>query len=232
MNRTATNIINLVFILILFLTSAGTIIANKRLTAPALIYLDPGHGGSDGGAVGADGTAEKDIVLNVCLCLKTYLENAGFQVKMTRAGDYDLAPGSSKNRKRDDIHRRCRMINASDCLLYLSVHANKFSDKRIRGAQVFYNKNQPGSKVLSEAIQEAIGGILQNTRRFAKPINGKYLIENAEKTGCLVEIGFLSNPEELNLLKDAVYQDRMAYAIFTGILMFLENNENMQARPG
>ncbi|MGB4014816.1 MAG: N-acetylmuramoyl-L-alanine amidase, partial [Bacilli bacterium] len=111
-------------------------------------------------------------------------------------------------------------------------HANKFSDKRIRGAQVFYNKNQPGSKVLSEAIQEAIGGILQNTRRFAKPINGKYLIENAEKTGCLVEIGFLSNPEELNLLKDAVYQDRMAYAIFTGILMFLENNENMQARPG
>lgn len=124
------------------------------------------------------------------------------------------------------------MINASDCLLYLSVHANKFSDKRIRGAQVFYNKNQPGSKVLSEAIQEAIGGILQNTRRFAKPINGKYLIENAEKIGCLVEIGFLSNPEELNLLKDAVYQDRMAYAIFTGILMFLENNENMQARPG
>jgi N-acetylmuramoyl-L-alanine amidase len=124
------------------------------------------------------------------------------------------------------------MINASDCLLYLSVHANKFSDKRIRGAQVFYNKNQPGSKVLSEAIQEAICGILQNTRRFAKPINGKYLIENAEKTGCLVEIGFLSNPEELNLLKDAVYQDRMAYAIFTGILMFLENNENMQARPG
>lgn len=158
MNRTATNIINLVFILILFLTSAGTIIANKRLTAPALIYLDPGHGGSDGGAVGADGTTEKDIVLNVCLCLKTYLENAGFQVKMTRAGDYDLAPGSSKNRKRDDIHRRCRMINASDCLLYLSVHANKFSDKRIRGAQVFIIKTNPARKFYRKRFKKRLAG--------------------------------------------------------------------------
>ncbi|HHZ17950.1 MAG TPA: N-acetylmuramoyl-L-alanine amidase CwlD [Acholeplasmataceae bacterium] len=229
MKRTATTIINLVFLLVLCLTSAGTIIASKRLAAPALIYLDPGHGGADGGAVGADGTAEKDIVLNVCWSLRAYLENAGFRVKMTRTGDYDLAPANSHNRKRDDIHRRCDLIDASDCLFYLSIHANKFFAPSVRGAQVFYNKNRSEAKELAEAIQEALGAILKNTRRFAKPIGGKYLIDNVKKTGCLVEIGFLSNPEEIGLLKDAAYQERMAYAIFTGIMTYFENRAPIRA---
>ncbi|MCK9536473.1 MAG: N-acetylmuramoyl-L-alanine amidase [Bacilli bacterium] len=228
MNKSVTNIINIVLLIILFFTSAGTIIANKRVTVLPLIYLDPGHGGPDGGAVGADGTKEKDIVLRVSLNLKTYLENSGFQVKMTRSGDYDLAPNSSNNRKRDDIHKRCSLINNSDCLLFVSVHANKFSDKRIYGAQVFYDKHHPEAKELAETIQLMISDIMQNTKRIAKSIAGKYLIENAVKTGCLVEIGFLSNPDELILLKNESYQDKMAYAIYAGIISFLECNNKMQ----
>ena len=55
------------------------------------------------------------------------------------------------------------------------------------------------------------------------------MIDNVKKTGCLVEIGFLSNPEEIGLLKDAAYQERMAYAIFTGIMTYFENRAPIRA---
>ena len=226
MNKSVKHI-NVVLLLILFFISVAAFSANNKVNVAPLIYLDPGHGGSDGGAVGYDHTSEKDIVLHVSKYLKTYLENSGFRVKMTRDGDYDLAPKNCQNRKRYDIRKRCELINNSSCLLYVSVHANAFSDKSIRGAQVFYNKNTLQSKELSEMMQSSITKTMQNTKRMAKPISGKYLIENVKKIGCLVEIGFLSNLEELQLLKSSAYQDRMAYAIYLGIISFLDSNNNI-----
>ncbi|NLD27065.1 MAG: N-acetylmuramoyl-L-alanine amidase CwlD [Acholeplasmataceae bacterium] len=218
-------IFNILILLILFVTSVGTVVVSKNITKQQkTIYIDPGHGGPDGGAVGLDRVYEKDIVLSVSKKLAFYLGQAGYNVQLTRNGDYDLAGEDSVNRKRDDIYKRVDMINASDCLLYVSIHANIFSSPRVYGAQVFYKTGSQAGEILASEIQEAIKSLLQNTERVAKSITDKYLIDNVQKTGCLVEIGFLSNPEEVRLLQEEFYQEKMAYAIYLGIASYLVNN--------
>jgi N-acetylmuramoyl-L-alanine amidase len=215
-------IINTVLLFILFMTSVGAFYVSKTVTKTEnLIYIDPGHGGPDGGAVGIDGVHEKDIVLKIALKLEKYLKQAGYNVLLTRTGDYDLAPESSENRKREDIYKRVAMINSSNCLLYVSLHLNKFSSPMIYGAQVFYKTGDKESEKLSNDIQETIKSILQNTDRVAKTINDKYLIDNTKKVGSLVEMGFLSNPDEIIMLQDDFYQEKIAYSIYLGIATYL-----------
>lgn len=185
------------------------------------IYLDPGHGGIDGGGVSKTGVHEKEINLNICFYLKDYLQNSGYRVKMTRTGDYDLASKNSKNRKHDDILKRVNLINNNNTVLFISVHCNIYSDSNIHGAQTFYKSNNIESKKLSESIQEKITNILKNTDRKAKSITDKYIIENTNKTGSLVEVGFLSNDKELELLTSKTYQDLIAYCIYIGIIDYL-----------
>ena len=215
-------IINLLFLLILFIASYALVTAKNYYIKNNLIYLDPGHGGPDGGAVSHLGDFEKDIVLDIAKRLKLYLVNAGYNVKLTRDGDYDLAPDTSKNSKRDDILKRVELINNSNCLLYLSIHANKYPSPKIYGAQVFYKPYSLEGKLLAEEIQTAFQESLKNTTRKAKAITGKYLIEHATPPGALVEVGFLSNPEEAKLLVEEYYQEKVAYAIYVGILSYLE----------
>ena len=223
MNKAIIKTINLILLGILMITSTGAIIVSNEINSLPLIIIDPGHGGPDGGAVSNDGIYEKDIVLAISIKLKYYLEQAGYKVTLTRSGDYDLAPNGSKNHKRDDIHKRVDMINNSNCLLFISIHANSYPNSSIYGSQVFYSNNGVESKLLSESIQETLFAILQNTNRSAKSISGKYLIDNTNKTGSLIEVGFLSNFREASLLKTDIYQDRVAYAIYIGITNYLES---------
>ena len=66
--------------------------------------------------------------------------------------------------------------------------------------------------------------ILKNTTRKSKSITDKFLIDNAKNIGCLVETGFLSNSDELNLLSSDDYQELVAYSIYLGIINFLSYN--------
>ncbi len=217
---------NFVFLIVIALSSVAAIVTTNSVTENKVIYIDPGHGGPDGGAVGIDGIFEKDIVLSISKKLKRYLNEAGYEVLMIRDGDYDLAEDNSKNKKREDIHNRVKLINDSNCLLYISIHANKYSSPKIYGSQVFYKPNDELSKVLSEEIQDALKSILQNTKRDAKSISGKYLIDHAKVPGALVEVGFLSNPKEAEELVSDYYQEQMAYAIYVGVLSYLEKINN------
>ena len=184
------------------------------------IYLDPGHGGKDGGAEN-DKVYEKNINLMICYYLKSYLENSGYNVKMTRYGDYDLASYNSKNRKTEDIKKRVDLINQEDIILYVSIHCNKYSNSKIYGAQTFYNCEKKQNKDLAEKIQNRIKSLLNNTKREAKSITDKYLLDNVKTTGCLVEVGFLSNDVEVELLSKSEYQKQMAYCIYLGIIEYL-----------
>lgn len=189
-----------------------------------IIFIDPGHGGSDGGAIGIDGTYEKDIVLSVSLKLRELFINSGFRVLMTRDTDCDLAPSGSHNKKRDDIHKRVQMVNSSKADFYLSIHANSFPNKRVWGAQTFYKRNESLSRDLAVCIQDSIVEKVQNTTRVAKIITDVYLVDNIKLPGALVEVGFLSNDDELHLLKNPTYQQEMALAIYIGTCEYLEKN--------
>lgn len=207
--------LNLITIFIIILGITSGLIYGKTFSKE-IIYLDPGHGGFDGGATSSGSTIpEKNIVLTVSLYLKDYLEKMGYKVLLTRDKDQALA-----KTKKEDIYKRVELINNSAALLYVSIHANTYTSNLAHGAQVFYHNNE-NNKSLSELIQETLKIIDDTNTRFAKSITGKYLLDHVNKTGCLVEIGFLSNVEDLARLQDDSYLQNIALMIYLGIIQYL-----------
>ncbi|MBN8210821.1 N-acetylmuramoyl-L-alanine amidase CwlD [Bacillus sp. NTK071] len=190
-----------------------------------IIVIDPGHGGPDGGAVG-NNVVEKDIALKVSLKLRDYLQEAGALVIMTRETDTDLASENTKglsNRKSEDLRERVRLVNDSSNDLFISIHLNAIPSSKWSGAQTFYNPTNEQSQALSRFIQSEIKRNLENTNRLAKNLDSVYLLKQAEIPGALVEVGFLSNPTERELLNTEAYQNKVAASIYQGIIRYSTN---------
>lgn len=187
------------------------------------IVIDPGHGGPDGGAVAKDDTTEKEIALAVSKKLQTYLQQSGAMVYLTREADYDLAAEDTKGlskRKSEDIRKRLDLIHDKQADFFVSVHLNSIPSERWSGAQTFYNPNDKDGHHLAKMIQTEIIDNLDNTTRTALAMNTIYLLKHAEVPGALVEIGFLSNDQEREQLKQESYQEQMAASIYEGMLRY------------
>lgn len=184
------------------------------------IVIDPGHGGVDPGAVGPLGTLEKDITLSVSKRLGRILTQAGAQVYLTRETDIDLAGVGPGSEKRRDLDNRVAVVRKHRAQVYISVQANSFGSQWT-GAQTFYNNKSPSSIALARHIQEQLRQ-LTPTDRLALPID-VYVLNQlpGSCTGALVEVGFLSNPEEEKMLNDPLYQEKLAWAIYQGLARFL-----------
>jgi len=192
------------------------------------IVIDPGHGGFDGGAVGSDQTLEKEIALTVSKKLQDYLQQSGALVYMTRETDKDLSEDKTKRiaqRKSEDIRKRLGMIHSKKPDFFVTVHLNALPSSKWRGAQTFFYPSFEENEVLATKIQEEIIRNLENTRRVPLSIQGIYLLKHAKVPGALVEIGFLSNDEELKLLKQEKYQQQMAGSIYNGVLRYVTETE-------
>ncbi len=186
-----------------------------------VIVIDAGHGGVDGGAISREGVIEKDINLAVALYLRDYLQQAGALVVMTREVDMDLADPKAKRRKRQDLLRRVQLVQESQANLLISIHMNSIPSSRWSGAQTFYYDQQhEDNKLLAEFIQKEIRDNLENTTREAKTVRSLYLLKSVEVPAVLVEVGFLSNPEEAKRLANENYQKKMAAAIYRGMLRY------------
>ncbi|GAA5417711.1 germination-specific N-acetylmuramoyl-L-alanine amidase [Paraliobacillus ryukyuensis] len=188
------------------------------------IVLDPGHGGPDGGAEGTDDTKEKDVALDVTKKLRDYLQQAGALVYMTREIDTDLAADETKGlskRKAEDLKNRIAFIEEKDPDLFLSIHLNAIPSSQWSGAQTFYYPSLEKSEQLAKSLQAEIKRNLENTNREALAINGVYLLKHANRPSALVEIGFLSNTHERELLKTTSYQTKMAASLYEGILRYV-----------
>lgn len=193
------------------------------------IVLDPGHGGVDGGAVGADDTLEKDIALQVSKDLRDYLQQAGALVYLSREKDRDLADKDIKSlskRKSQDIRRRVQLIDDKQADFFVSIHLNAIPSTKWSGAQSFFNPTSPESERLAKFIQSEIKRNLENTTRNALAKNNMYLLKQTEAPGALVEVGFLSNVHERELLKTDSYQKKMAASIYEGILRYVTEDKN------
>ncbi len=188
--------------------------------ASKLIVIDPGHGGFDPGAWRGD-VLEKNVTLQISKKLQTYLGGAGAVVILLRENDEDLAPqpfkGSVRERKLADLAARVKAANKSRADFYISVHTNADVSPRWSGAQTFYNGKSEESKVLAETIQEEFTRVLGNTKRKAKT-GSYYIIDKTEMPAVIAEVGFISNPDEARLLTSSAYQEKVAYAIFSGII--------------
>lgn len=190
-----------------------------------VIYLDPGHGGPDGGAVSKNGLLEKDITLKIAQYLRDYLQESGAIVIMSREIDRDLADIQTKKlrkRKEQDLFRRVEMIKQNKIDVAISLHLNAFPQSKYAGAQTFYNPVHQENKRLATAIQREFIRHLQNTKRLPKQKNDTYLLKESPAPTVLVEAGFLSNPHEAHLLSTAHYQQKVAEAIYYGLVTYYQ----------
>lgn len=197
-----------------------------------IIILDAGHGGLDGGA-NVSGIMEKDIALNVTLKLRDYLQEQGALVILTRENDSDVANKDTKgirNRKQEDLRNRVEIINNSEADLFLTIHLNAFPSSSSKGAQTFYTTRFEENEQVAKFIQAEIIRNLENTSREPRIISRVYLMDQAKKPGALVEIGFLSNPEERARLVNDSYQEKIAASIYKGVLRYLTEEKMPEAK--
>lgn len=190
-----------------------------------VIIIDAGHGGEDGGAVGADGTNEKDINLSISLKLNDILTVLGYETRMVRTADISIHnpdADTTRERKSTDIRNRAAIMEEYENCLYVSIHQNKYEDSRIWGAQTFYSPNDEESKNLAQFIQTSIATKIQpdNKRLIKESGTSIYVLYNATKPAVMVECGFISNPNELSQLQTGDYQSQMAFSITSGIINY------------
>lgn len=187
-----------------------------------VVVIDAGHGGNDPGKVGSAGTLEKDVNLAIALKLKKLLEEQGIKVVMTRETDCGLYSEGTKNKKREDMAERVRIISEEKPLLAVSIHQNSFTTPDCKGAQMFYYAGSEKGKKLAGTLQTAFLETMQDgNTRVAKENKDYYLLRKAPCTMVIAECGFLSNPEEEALLSGEEYQKKAAQALMNGIVRYL-----------
>ena len=180
-----------------------------------VIIIDPGHGGSNPGTRGVGPLPEKDIVLAVAWDLKGMLEYAGAQVIMTRDGDY--SPG---RKNANQLQAMAKIANSSPGDVNVSIHTDWNNDSRIRGTTSYFYSGE--GYYLAEALQKGIVEEL-DSQSLGVRWGNYYVLRNTKMPAALVELGFLSNKQEANLLGTRSYQTKAARGIYNGLVYYFSN---------
>ena len=175
-----------------------------------VIVIDPGHGainawGSDPGAVGPSGLRERDVVRSISLELGNILLNEGYSVIYTNESDTGLA-----------LEERALVGSISGAELLVSIHANASTNRSMAGTMTFYHTNSE----LARFLQTELVNRLQREDKGVRQANF-LVLRSCAIPAALVEVAFISNPEEERLLADPAFQRRAAEAIALGIKRYL-----------
>ena len=192
--------------------------ANKK----KVIMLDAGHGGSDPGAIGElDGKSvyEKDLTLSITYKVKAILEQKGYTVSMTRTGD--TLP---------TLAERPAQANEEGCALFASIHINSATSKEAYGTEVFWSEenNEDDYNITSEKFAE---NVLSSMLKYMKSYNRGVrmanwaVIRRSQMPAVLIEVGFISNEDELKKMCSDEYQNKTAHGIAEGIVKTLKKVE-------
>jgi len=171
-----------------------------------VIYIDPGHGGIDSGTTYKK-IFEKDINLILSKKLEKELTSYGATVYLTREKDHDLSL-SNRHRKRSDLISRAYLINKTKPDMYISIHLNYLSNSKYKGLQIFYNNKNKENKIIAEKLTKYMKKYTYNVRE-PKYSNAYYMYKNINPPGVLIEMGFLSNPDDRYRLTHEDYQDKL-----------------------
>src|SRR3990172_3591888 len=171
------------------------------------VALDPGHGGKDPGAIGPTGLMEKHVTLDVALRVRRLLVEDGIRVIMTRETDVFI-----------ELADRPRIGRERGGTVFVSIHANANAQTTVNGSETYYLS--PVSLSLAQMIQDEITRALGLPSRGIKTANFLVLRENAVPT-VLVEVAFISHPQEEARLREDAFRERIATAVARGIMRFL-----------
>ena len=181
----------------------------------AVIVIDAGHGGFDGGAVSPNGVKEDGLNLAVAKMLKTMCLNQGYSVVMTR--EDENAIGDTKNA---DMKKRKQIIENANADVVISIHMNKFKDTSCHGPVVFYHEDSAEGEKLAKIMQEKLVEALKPEKPRVEKPETYYILRSGDCPCVLVECGFLSNAHDEELLQTQDYQQKCASAIFKGLQLY------------
>ncbi|WP_059105387.1 N-acetylmuramoyl-L-alanine amidase family protein [Shouchella shacheensis] len=168
------------------------------------IVIDAGHGGSDFGAV-ANGLYEKELVYDVAHRTRGLLESSGANVVMTRTGDYFVA-----------LEERSRIANANNADSFVSIHANAAAQISANGTETYHFPTSAAGRSLATSLQQNMVATFNSRDRGVKAANFSVL-RNTEMQAALVELGFVTNQAEAEVMKTNAFRNQAASAIFNGL---------------
>ena len=237
-------------ILIVWFLVSGAITADAKQALfdayKRMIVLDPGHGGREIGARGADGTLEKAVAMELAQLIAAELQR-DYKVKLTRTDDYHV-----------DLNNRTALANHLNADLFVSLHtggsfvygtagpivyyyqnASKFSSTRgenptLRGENNsmpipwdrLQNRYREKSRILAGMIRSRLSTMnsIENSRVQGAPLA---VLQGAHMPAILIEVGYLTNPAEEKNLRNNRFLMNLAAEISKGIEDFLSRTDQM-----
>ncbi|BAC15041.1 N-acetylmuramoyl-L-alanine amidase [Oceanobacillus iheyensis HTE831] len=182
--------------------------ASSGSLAGYTIVIDPGHGGKDPGSIGLGDVWEKDIVYSTSNHVVNQLKEAGANVITTRSGDYFVS-----------LEERARISNDYQTDAFISIHYDSFPLLSVSGTTTYYahKEDQP----LAADIQSSIASSVELTNRGSMQANYKVLRDTTAPS-VLLELGFISNQYDVNIVQTDDYQRRVATAITNGLIQYFK----------
>ena len=208
-----------------FVNGKYTIAKEENKNTKRAIFLDPGHGGSDSGAV-SNGLREKDLTLSVYNKVSSRLASLGYSVLTSRNTDKDV-----------DLVSRADQANKSNADMFLSIHFNAGGRGASYGIETYYYKARPEytpainkdkhndperlekSRKLAQKIQQSL---VSKTGAYDRGVKRETfaVLRETSIPSILVELGFIDNREEANKIKTNEYQEKLADGIVDGIVEY------------
>lgn len=168
------------------------------------IVIDPGHGGKDPGAIGLGGIYEKDLAISTAEKVEQKLTDAGATVIMSRSGDYFVP-----------LEQRSSISNSHDTHAFISIHYDSYPVMSVRGISTYYADGKDYG--LAQSVQASLANSVNMNNRGI--MQGNYIVlRDTSAPAVLMELGFVSNPEDLAAITTADYQNQAAEAIKQGLI--------------
>lgn len=170
------------------------------------VFVDPGHGGTDPGAIGFSGRSEKINTLSMGIKLRDLLNAYGFESITSREDDSAV-----------DLYARAPMANNWKSNLFVSIHENSFSDPSVNGIETWYYPGSVNGGNLAAKVQNKL---IQNTgaNDRSTKTNTFVVLRDTDMPAILVETGFITNEQEENKLNSDAYQNVIANSILNGVM--------------
>ncbi len=196
------------------LNSRPIIKLDKQFT----VIIDAGHGGDDLGASAVDGTTEKDLALSIAQKVKALNNNPNINIVLTRESDRFI-----------NVVDRANFANASNANLFVSIHMDKAGTAKFTGTTCYIpSKNKLYSKeniMIAKNILDATSELFPESKITTRKM-GIWVLENVKMPSVLFESGFISNPNDLKLVK--ANEEKIANMLLDGINSYLSGINKIQ----
>lgn len=204
-----------------FLITCYQLPVSPAITPTPIVVIDPGHGGQDPGAIGAQGVYEKNINLSIGLLLSTLLRQRQIHVYMTRTSD--RAPSAPPFHNVRDLRYRAYLARQWHATIFVSIHTNAEPSGIAQGPIVYYASGSVSSWELASQVSNALARVTGKVIT-PRPIR-QLVLQEVGVPAINVEVGFLTHSLDTSRLINSQYQSQLAAAIAEGIMQYLNRGQ-------